>query len=277
MMTFKALARLFAAACVVGASLAPTQAHAANVGYYGSCYGEDPTGPIVAAGHTPVAVGSLTAANLVGLSALFVNSCDFATNADVDAAVAAGMTLLVHDPFSSVATLPGGVSATRIGASDSDDLEFASGIPILDGPGGALTDSTLDQGSSSNHGAVALAALPGGSVVFVTTPVTSEVVTFYYVHGMGRVLYSTIPLGCYFAGGNCDQIQPAAQGMEAYAANVIAWAAGPAFTSCAAEGFTGAKLYQCRQICEVDQNPYHLAKLIKLYRMVFREDPPCAN
>lgn len=49
------------------------------------------------------------------------------------------------------------------------------------------------------------------------------------------------------------------------------------FTTCAAEGFTGAKLTMCRQVCEVSQPSSTLLSLIRLYRALFREDPPCAN
>lgn len=49
------------------------------------------------------------------------------------------------------------------------------------------------------------------------------------------------------------------------------------FTTCAAEGYTGAKLTMCRRVCEVSNTPAALASLIKLYRAMFREDPPCAD
>lgn len=49
------------------------------------------------------------------------------------------------------------------------------------------------------------------------------------------------------------------------------------FTTCAAEGFIGAKLTLCRQICEIRHPPATLAGLIKLYMAIYRTAPPCAN
>lgn len=53
------------------------------------------------------------------------------------------------------------------------------------------------------------------------------------------------------------------------------WALG-SFTTCAAEGFTGSKLTLCRKICEIDQPTSTLLNLIKFYKAVYREDPPCS-
>ena len=47
------------------------------------------------------------------------------------------------------------------------------------------------------------------------------------------------------------------------------------FTTCAAEGFTGAKLTLCRSICEVDQPSSTLINRIKLYTAIYRQVPPC--
>lgn len=47
------------------------------------------------------------------------------------------------------------------------------------------------------------------------------------------------------------------------------------FTTCAAQGYTGARLTLCRQICEIPQTPTKLAGLIKLYTAIYRTPPPC--
>jgi sugar lactone lactonase YvrE len=49
------------------------------------------------------------------------------------------------------------------------------------------------------------------------------------------------------------------------------------FSTCAAEGFTGAKLTLCRKVCEVPQAPSTLSSLIRLYTAAYREEPPCAR
>lgn len=47
--------------------------------------------------------------------------------------------------------------------------------------------------------------------------------------------------------------------------------------TCTSEGFTGAKLTLCNQICEVDQNPNRLAALLRVYTKLYRSEPPCAR
>lgn len=262
-------------------------AFAAEVGHYEMCAGAgtpEQAPVITAAGHTPVHIDVPDAASLSGLAALFVTNCDnggfageFVGNSGaIAAAVNDGMALIVHDRTVSEAgaILPGdgGLAAFR-NFDDDANIDFPADSPILTGIGGTLTDTSLDNGGSSSHGYVAVDSLPPGAIVLATRTSTAEAVTFSYPYGAGRVIYSTIPLDYYLD----DTDQPGLNMRTVYAPNLVAWAAGPVFTSCAAEGFTGAKLYQCRQICEVDQNPYSLAKLIKLYRMVFREDPPCAD
>lgn len=51
----------------------------------------------------------------------------------------------------------------------------------------------------------------------------------------------------------------------------------PAFITCAGEGYTGAKLTLCRQVCEVEQSSTRLTSLIKLYMAIYRSQPPCAR
>lgn len=50
-----------------------------------------------------------------------------------------------------------------------------------------------------------------------------------------------------------------------------------AFTTCAAEGFTGPKLTLCQQICEVPQSPARLGVWIKKWLLAYRVDPPCGT
>lgn len=49
------------------------------------------------------------------------------------------------------------------------------------------------------------------------------------------------------------------------------------FTSCSAEGYYGAKMTLCRQVCEIDQSPSRLLSLIKLYTAIYRSEPPCSR
>lgn len=275
------------AALAAGLFAVSGSALAAEIGHYEMCSGAgsaEQAPVITAAGHTPVHIEVPDAASLSGLAALFVTNCNnggFGTEyvanlGAIEGAVNSGMALIIHDRAVSGANaiLPGGSEVAPVRNFDDDiNIDFPVDSPILTGVGGTLTNSSLDNGSSSSHGYVAVDSLPPGAIVLATRTSTAEAVTFSYAHGAGRVVYSTIPLDYYLD----DTDQPGLNMRTVYAPNLVAWAAGPVFTSCAAEGFTGAKLYQCRQICEVDQNPYHLLKLVRLYRMVFREDPPCAD
>lgn len=47
------------------------------------------------------------------------------------------------------------------------------------------------------------------------------------------------------------------------------------FNTCAAEGYSGAKLTLCQQICEVPQTPARLSVWIKKWLLAYRVDPPC--
>ena len=49
------------------------------------------------------------------------------------------------------------------------------------------------------------------------------------------------------------------------------------FTTCAAEGFIGAQLTMCRQVCEISQPASTLTNLITLYTALYRTPPPCAR
>ncbi len=272
-------AYLLAALAGAASMLVPGTSSAGNVGYYGdNCYSADPTSIITAAGHTPVAVATLDSASLAGLQGLFINGCTFSTNAAVNTAVTNGMVLIWHDPNwdgQETKSLPGGQSVPYTQSGNSSQIDFPAGSPVTTGPGGTINNTSLDNGNASNHGYVASTALPVGSQVLATQDVAANVTTFAYSTGAGKVVFSTIPLTCYFPGGPCAG-NVATPGMEAYAKNLIAWAVD-SFTTCAAEGFSGIKLTLCRQICEVPQSPATLSALIKAYMAAFRQEPPCAR
>jgi hypothetical protein len=263
-----------AALCASGATLA------GNVGYFGDkCYGDNSAGIIAAAGHTPVALSTLTAGSLAGLQALFIDGCSFATSDAVNTAVNNGLVLIWHDPnWSGPATkqLPGIAGVPYISGGDSTAVDFPVGSPVLTGPGGSLNNGSLDNGSSSSHGYFDQASLPVGATVLANQGMATRIVSFSYVYGAGRVVYSSMPLTCYFPGSSCDG-SVATAGMQAYAKNVIAWAVGPQFTTCAAEGFSGTKLTLCRQVCEMHYTGTKLNALIRTWTSLYHEDPPCAR
>ena len=277
----KFVAAMLAALGGVASMLAPSVAAAGNVGYYGDdCYGADAAAIITAAGHTPVAVASLDAPSLAGLQGLFIDGCNFATNAAVDNAVLNGLVLIWHDPnwgSQDSKNLPGapGIPYLEYGG-DRYQIDFPAGSPVLNGPGGMIDNSSLDDGGSSNHGYVPLASLPGGSQALATQDNPAYVTTFAYGHGAGRVVFSTIPVTCYFPGGDCAGLGPA-PGMQAYAKNLIAWAVtGGMTTTCASEGYTGTKLTWCQNICEKGYTGSTLAMWIRRWTDRYRDLPYCA-
>lgn len=281
----QALARLFAVACLAAAASIPSDAYAARIGYYFNCDGAGRTlqqGPITTAGHTPINVSTPDSATLSGLDALVVDM-DYCSNSEyianqsaINTAVNGGLVLIVHDrQVSNVgALLPGGRALVTTNANQVD-IDFPAGSPLVSGPGGALSNSSLDNGTSSNHGAIAASSLPSGTRILANDSNPSNAVTLSYSYGAGRVVYSTIPFDYYLSGGGPAGVQ--ANMVNRYMPNLLAWAVGPGFTSCVAEGFSGGKLTMCQKVCEIDQSPSMLTSLIRLYRAAYREDPPCAN
>lgn len=162
----------------------PGIGHAGTVGYLEMC-GDNQVRHAIAittAGHTPVAVTTPNAETLAGLDALSVTNCDnegFSSSytshlAAITAAVNGGMVLIVHDRAVTGASgiLPGGSGLNVVRNTDSGDadIDFPAGSPIITGPGGTLTNTSLDGGNSSTHGYVVQTSLPAGGTVLATRP-----------------------------------------------------------------------------------------------------------
>jgi len=261
---------------VVAAWCLPGTSFAGNVGYNVGCFGGSPATLITAAGHTPVLVTTYNATTLASLDALMVETCDnYVDNAAINTKVAAGMTLIVHDWLFGSRTLPGAPAINTV-FSPGTDLDVPAASPIITGPGGTLTNTSLDFGNSSNHGYTTVASLPANSTVLVTTPDPSRAVTFSYRYGQGRVIFAAIPLSAYLPGGMISG-GPVAPGMRTYTTNLVAWGTVPEFVSCAAEGYSGTKLTLCRQVCEMHYPTTTLNALIKTWMALYHQDPPCAH
>lgn len=286
-MNFRTSSLALALLASASALLLPNIAHAGVVGHYNACTGQGNAAmanAITAAGHTPVDIATPDATSLAALDVLMVNRsyCDateyMANLPAITSAVQGGMVLLMHDRivaepgYVSAANALPGAAAISFTVSYSSNIDFPAGSPLLTGPGGTLTNTTLDGGNYSNHGyAAASGSMPAGSSIQANNGNPAQAVNFTYPYGGGAVVYSTIPLDFYIGGSSAFSTQ--------YAPNVIAWAVTQSdqFVSCAAEGFTGIKLTLCRQICELPQSPATLAALIKTYMAAFRQEPPCAR
>ena len=281
----------------------PLTAFAGNVGYFNACAyftNGDPSTVITAAGHTMVPVATLNAASLNGLSALYVVDCDSTTfdapNTDLNAAVASGMGLVVESQGTygagtpsliNSANLPGapGFSASYIFAyPEADDVELATGSPISWGPGAPLTSISLDRiGETSSYNFTYMyprASLPTGAIPFLTTGNSDHVVAFGYTSGSGRVVYADSLAGLFYPGGEKEAHPDTFKaGLAAYTTNAIYWAAGgiaPPATTCASEGYKGAQLTWCQNICENNLSGQVLETWIHRWIKRYRDLPYCA-
>lgn len=217
-------------------------ARALNIGYYDMCFGEGPAyeaAPITNAGHTAVNLVDLTAAELATVDVLMIYNCDnglYAQEyldhlADIDAAVAAGKILILHDRFVDLAEtiLPGGSSFDiqrypvfpdpNNEAKDINVLDPSS--PVVNGPAGVITDTSLDNGNYSDHGFAVAGSLPGTADLILSTNDPTHIVTFIYTYGSGAVMFSSIPLEFYLGGGANNFASIYAVNIAHYAAYLV--------------------------------------------------------
>ena len=279
-MISKLPAALLAATMGVAGLLLPAAAQAALIGYQTNCsYNQgDTAAMIVAAGHTPVAVTTADAASLSQLAAFVYEECgsSYVSGATVDAAVANGMVLVTHMwPWYYASVVLPGIGGVSTNHNYQIGMVLPVGSPALGGPGGTL--STARSYVSYPQGYFQKSTLPLGGVIVATSASNEQdVVAFAYDYGRGRVVASTVPLNYFLLNGQGSS-QPDAASVRTYASNLVAWAVGPGFSTCEAEGYAGAKRTLCQQVCEIDQSPTRLLSLIRLYKAIYRTDPPCAD
>ncbi|QDU23495.1 Ig-like domain-containing protein [Urbifossiella limnaea] len=205
----------------------------AVVGYYDMAHFQgidSQVASITAAGHTAVRLYDLTPADLAGLDVLVVQNLftgaygfEYLSRLDaVQAAVGAGLSLVIHDRYvdGAESILPGGSGFNVVrDFSDANNIQVLDdGTLLTHGPGGVVTDATLDNGSYSSHGYATAASLPADARKLLSTGDPSHVVTFSYRFGAGNVVYSSIPLDYYLG-------QPGSPFAQVYAPNVVAYAA----------------------------------------------------
>lgn len=195
--------------------------------------------PIVAAGLTPVAlttgiVGSrthLATVNLDSFACLFIQNSDNLTYNPAYVAqlprifdwIASGGVLVFHDRKVEGAdtVLPGapGSIVREVSEDLRDNVDIVDDTTaVTNGPGGILTNSSLDGGSSSSHGYVAAATIPPGARGILSRANPDELVLYAYPFGRGWVVYSTMPLDAFL--GRSDR----AFFSKVYAPNVLTFA-----------------------------------------------------
>jgi hypothetical protein len=91
---------------------------------------------------------------------------------------------------------------------------------VTNGPGGIITNTSLDGGNSSSHGWILSSSIPAGGRGILSQGDPTHLVLYSYSFGQGKVVYSTIPLDFYLAGSGAPTVNT---NMRNYAANVVAY------------------------------------------------------
>ena len=268
-------------------ALLPGTSFAANIGHYELCNGAGAgylADAITSGGGTPVNITVPDAAQLAGVSALLVTNCDnssynpewTANLAAIDARVQAGMALVFYDRYvtGAGAQLPGGAGIVAVrDFADDRNIDLPAGSPLLTTNGGPATQTSLDNGSSSSHGYVTQASIPGGGAVLAHRTAPSEAVIIRYPRGSGSVVYSTIPADYYLSDDTSSGL-PAEVLATVQATLNLTFGAS---TTCASEGYTGTKLTWCQNICEKGYTGATLDMWIHRWINRYRDLPYCAR
>ena len=164
-------------------------------------------------GQTANVLATLSAGSLTGLDVLWVLNGDngaqnaaLVGNADVASFVSNGGVLLYHDRnVTDAATGLGlvggaGIAFTRLEGA-TIDIQTAIN-PLITGPGGTITNATLDGGNWSSHGFATFGSLPVAALAYLNNGTAGEIVDFSFGFGSGNVYYSTIPFDFYVGGSN---------------------------------------------------------------------------
>ena len=270
----------------LGAMAMPSVSHAGVVGEYinPSCGStENLSIPVAAAGHSWVAVNTLDAASLQGLNALILRACGgYSSNAAVNTAVQGGMALVLDASGVTAGSLPGNPAFTFTGIGGCEvNYSLAPGAPITTGPGGTLTDDSLDVGGPGGTGGwcsftqtTPVATLPTGATPFFTTVDGQNAGAVGYAYGNGQVALSLSQLSHQVVYMPSEYVYA---GAKTYFINTLTWSlAGSHQTTCASSGYKGTQLLWCQKICEGGLSGKALDDWIQRWIRQFRQLPYCA-
>lgn len=218
-------------AFLVAAAMAAGTAKPASATVYG-VYGDSSTQSvslIKAQGDTASVLSNLSAASLAGVNVLWVlngnNAAQPAALATYAASIAdfvsGGGTFAYHDqnPAGAAAVVPGAGGVSFSQAVTHDVNVILNGTLLTNGPGGVITNTTLDGGNTQATGYAALNTLPAGAVAPLSSTSASQVVAFSYAQGAGHVYYSTIPLNFFLS-------YPTDNTAKIYGPNLVAYLDG---------------------------------------------------
>ena len=206
---------------------------ALSIGYYSMSNGQGlskQVAPIEDAGHTAVKMTTLSETELASVDILWAinpsngsHGSEYTNAIDrIKERVDEGMILVIHD------RQVGNAENILFGEEPADIVRKftnSQAIDVVDentvvgeGPGGLLTDTSIDGGNSSNHGYTKKDTLPDNSLALLSTSDGDEIVDFAYKYGAGAVIYSSIPLD-YYLGGAMPNFK------DIYAPNILQFAA----------------------------------------------------
>ena len=142
--------------------------------------------------------------------------------------------VIIHDRFvtggNTLLSALNGVTFVRDLSGAGAQMQLAAGgAAIASTPYGTVTDTSLDNFGYSNHGYVTRASLPDGAIVFMTRDNTDQVTVFGVPSGAGMVIYTSVPIdfwGDAVVGSSGSVFDFDTTGMEAFARNLLAYAAG---------------------------------------------------
>jgi hypothetical protein len=211
-----------------------SQAHATVFGIFGN--DTSPTAistaaaDVTAQGFTPVVLANLTAPSLTGLNVLWILNGDngaqppqlLANQVAITSFVSGGGVLVYNDRnvTDAASDVPGGSTIIFIRSLGTDIDVQNNSTKITNGPGGIITNSTLDGGNFSDHGFMLEVTLPAGATAVLNNGIVGDIVDGFYPLGSGEVYYSTIPLDFYLGGAGTNP-----NFNTIYAPNLIAEAA----------------------------------------------------
>tara|TARA_Y100000589_G_scaffold84966_2_gene78950 strand:- start:75352 stop:92235 length:16884 start_codon:yes stop_codon:yes gene_type:complete len=161
--------------------------------------------PITAAGLQGASITDLNNDNLTEYTILFVELPSNSSNsysstyinnsAKIAQFVDDGGVLIVHDRSTgnSNRVLPGNPGTAYRDVDSNVSLAPDAPADFVSGPGGTITNSTLD-GSSASHGYVLGNTVEPGSYPLIVQADNGQWVTYVYPYGRGKVVYSSTPL-----------------------------------------------------------------------------------
>lgn len=225
--------RLAAGFLALASACAGAPASATVYGVFGTSSGQSVT-LIQGRGDTASVLPDLSAASLKNIDVLWVlNGTSTAEPSalttyasSIAGFVSGGGTFAYHDgyPAGAASVLPGGSGISFSQAVTRDINVILNGTLLTNGPGGVVTNTTLDGGNVQAYGYAAVSTLPAGAIAPLSSTSISQVVAFSYAQGAGHVYYSSIPLN-FFLNYPTDPMY------KVYGANLIAYldngSAGP--------------------------------------------------